>query len=149
FQAYLSDGMGHFTACALSAGFTPCPNLFPMGFFGGNATDILGCWTDPISGTWNFSIYSSSPSGEFCQSATVATDQKLPHLSFLIGDVTGSGRADFLYAYLDANECVNIQSYISTGPYPDLVNSIEDQLGGHISIEYEPLTNSSIYSSQE
>jgi hypothetical protein len=149
FQAYLSDGVGHFTTHALSAGFTPCPNLFPMGFFGGSATDILACWTDPISGNWNFSIYSWSPSGEFSQSATVATDQKLPHLSFLIGDVTGSGKADFLHAYLDANKCVNIQPYISTGPYPDLVNSIEDQLGGLISIEYQPLTNSSIYSSQE
>lgn len=149
FQSYLSDGIGNFIGGAVSEGFTPCSNLFPMGFFGGGATDILGCSIDPASGNWQFDIYSASPAGDFSHTTTVSTGQSLQQMSLLIGDLTGSGKADFIHAYLDENACVNLQPYLSAGPYPDLLNLIEDQIGGQVLIDYQPLTNASVYSAGE
>ena len=56
------------------------------------------------------------------------------------GDITGDGKGDIV------NVC---NSHITTasldGPFPDLLVTIKNNLGGEIDIQYKPITDSSVY----
>ena len=146
---FLSDGSGAFNKNALMSDVSAAPsvNSYPMGFFGGSQSNILSCWLDDNS-LWNFTIFTALSSGRYQSSKiNLNTNEGTQALTFLIGDVTGNGKADFIYVYQghDTGQ-LYVKPYLAGGDYPDLVNSIIDQIGGKVTISYAPLTDPNVYS---
>lgn len=69
------------------------------------------------------------------------------------GDFNGDGRADIKYVYPRTNSCKVIgcaflvfkSEVRSSGPHPDVVSTITDEIGGRIDATYKPLTDNDIY----
>lgn len=146
-QPFFSKGNGEFVSGATSsfegASFTT-NELYPLGLNGNGQTNIVASWID-TNKFWNFTVFSANPSGVFTQGASVKTSQNLPQLSFFAGDANGDGKADLFYTYTDSGNKIYVQPFPSAGPYPDLANSITDQLGNTTTITYAPLTDASVY----
>lgn len=145
-QSFYSMGNGGFAA-GPSSSFAQqqytSSQLYSMNVNGSAQTNIVATWLDESSNL-NFTVYSASPSGLFTQGSVVNTGQQLPIANFYVGDVTGSGKASFLYTYADEGQ-ISVQPFVSQGAYPDMVNCITDQLGNCINITYAPLTDATVY----
>lgn len=125
-------------------------NFYPMGFNGGGQTDILNKW---ISGDNElmFTVYSSSPSGAF----RLVTDfdagvagTTIANASFFPGDANGDGKADLIRVSASQDSQPVIVPYTSSGAYPDFADSITNPIGGVTSIQYAPISDSTVYSAE-
>jgi RHS repeat-associated protein len=58
-----------------------------------------------------------------------------------VGDFDGDGKTDILRRINATSAHLNL----SSGPFPDLITSITNNLGGKIDITYKPLTDTSVY----
>ncbi|HEY9196047.1 MAG TPA: toxin TcdB middle/N-terminal domain-containing protein, partial [Mucilaginibacter sp.] len=150
----------HFTTflCNAGGGFIQGPdtafdgqtidpqNYFSLNITGGGLSNIINKW---VSGTeLYFTVYTASPSGKYTLTGDIHAGQAGSTISmakFYGGDVNGDGKADFIRMSLNQDQKISIVPYVSTGLYPDLVTSIVNPLGGETSIEYAPLTDGSVY----
>jgi hypothetical protein len=69
--------------------------------------------------------------------------------SFFPGDVNGDGKADLIRASYDENQQLRVVPYTSSGPYPDLVTTITNALGGSVTLAYAPLSDSAVYTAAD
>ncbi len=148
-QSFLSKADGTFTA--LTPAVFPdilinADSFLPLGLYGGSSTNILSCWRDENSSTLNLSVFSATSTGAFKHTTDIHTQNKFPKLTFSIGDCTGNGKADLLYQFIDEQSFSCVWPLLSGTKYPDLLSSLTDQLGNTISIEYQPLSNTDVYS---
>jgi RHS repeat-associated protein len=146
-QPFFSTGTGQFVAGAPSnfqSEQFSASDLYPMGLNGNGQTNIVGSWLDDKN-YWNYTVFSANPSGVFTQGPTIKPGQTFPQLNFFAGDANGDGKADLFYTYTGAKNNIYVQPFPSAGPYPDLANSIIDQLGNTSTISYAPLTDASVY----
>jgi RHS repeat-associated protein len=150
--SFLCDGNGGFLQGPDSFfdNQTIDPNAFyPMGFSGGGQTNLLCKW---ISGDDKlmFTVYASSQKGTFRHVTDFmagTAGSAVTNATFFAGDANGDGKADLLRVSLNQDNQLAILPYTSSGPYPDLVESITSPLGGVVSIQYAPLTDTAVYSS--
>lgn len=166
-QIWQEPGTGSITLhlstflCDAKGGFVPGPDstfkdqtinkddFYPMGFSGGGQTNLMCKW---ISGNNDlmFTVYAASPQGTFrlvtdFNAGTAGTT--VENAYFFAGDVNGDGKADLIRISSDQHQQIAVVPYSSTGAYPDLVTTITNQLGGVTSIQYAPITDSSVYTS--
>ena len=150
----------HFTTflCNAGGGFIPGPDstfenqvidpnsYFSLNITGGGLSNIISKW---VSGTeLYFTVYTASPSGTYTLTGDVHAGQAGSAISsakFYGGDVNGDGKGDFIRMSMNQNNQISIVPYVSTGLYPDMVTSIVNPLGGETTIEYAPLTDSTVY----
>jgi RHS repeat-associated protein len=123
-------------------------DFYPMDFNGGGLTALVNKW---ISGSNElmFTVFLASPSGVFRLGTTFnagVAGSAVQLASFYPGDVNGDGKADLIRMSLDQNQQTILVPYTSTGQYPDMVNSITNALGGVVTINYLPLSDSTVYS---
>lgn len=143
--------------CDAAGGFTAGPDtklenrtlgeFYPMGFNGGGSTSLVNKW---ISGgdLLMFTVYTASPSGKFFEETTFnagAAGSAVKQATFLPADANGDGKADLLRMSFNSNQQVQILPYLSAGPYPNLVTTITNPLGGQVRIDYAPLTDPQVY----
>jgi hypothetical protein len=105
--------------------------LSPIRFHGGRQTQLLSTWNSD-EGERMLSVYAPSPSGLF----RLVTDLYAGPASarsgverLLVGDVNGDGKADLISVGADSAGRTTARSYLSRGPYPDLVHLIRDHQG--------------------
>ncbi|HEV2478582.1 MAG TPA: FG-GAP-like repeat-containing protein [Puia sp.] len=147
---FLCDGAGGFVAgtdSIFSNQHIDRNGFFPMGFHGGGQTDIVNKWISG-AGKLMFSVFASSPSGAF----RFVTDfdagmagTAVTNASFFAGDTNGDGKADLIRVSAGMDHQPVIVPYTATGPYPDLVASITNPLGGSVAVRYAPLTDPLVY----
>jgi RHS repeat-associated protein len=145
---FLCDAAGGFVA----GQDTPFLNqtlgeFYPMGFNGGGLISLVNKW---ISGRDElmFTVFSSTPSGTFWEGPTFqagTAGSAVKMAKFFPGDANGDGKADLIRMSLDPNKQVLVLPYISSGPYPDLVTTITNPLGGAVTIDYRPLSDLQVY----
>lgn len=146
-QVYFSNAMGCFVPGPVSSFPNQTINqnsTYPMGFNGGAQTSLLSCWLDTTNNL-NFTVFNSSPSGMFSVGPSIDTGEPFSSLNFFVGDANGDGKADLFYMYTDSSGNMQVQPLLSEGPYPDLVSTITDQLGGQVAISYAPLSDPTVY----
>ncbi|AXY73672.1 hypothetical protein D3H65_06640 [Paraflavitalea soli] len=146
-QPFFSTCTGQFvpgTSSTFDSELYGASDLYPLGLNGSGQTNIVASWLDNDN-CWNFTVFSANPSGVFAQGASINTGQNMAQLNFFAGDANGDGKADLFYTYTDNNNNINVLPFPSAGPYPDLANSICDQLGNTTTITYAPLTDSDVY----
>jgi hypothetical protein len=121
--------------------------FYPIGFSGGGQTQVLNTWSTE-DGERMLAVYAPSPSGLFRliteQHAGVAGAPACGE-RVLVGDVNGDGKADLVCVGADGEGLPAAQVYLSRGPYPDLVSRVRDHHGAVTTIDYAPLSDSSIY----
>jgi RHS repeat-associated protein len=165
-QVWQETGQGtalHLTTflCDAAGGFSAGPDtkldnrtigdFYPMGFNGGGFTSLVNKW---ISGNDQlmFTVYSASPSGKFFEETTFNAGDAgsaVKQASFFPADANGDGKADLLRMSFNANQEIQVLPYLSAGPYPNLVTSITNPLGGQVKVDYLPLTNGQVYGQAE
>jgi RHS repeat-associated protein len=125
--------------------------LYPMDVDGSGLTALLGKW---ISGDNRlmFTVFRASPAGAYralppLDAGPAGTTVTLA--SFFPGDVNGDGKADLIRASYDENQQLRVVPYTSSGPYPDLVTTITNALGGSVTLAYAPLSDSAVYTAAD
>lgn len=147
--------------CDAAGGFVPGPDstfdnqpmnvsaLHSMGFTGGGLVALVSRW---ISGSNElmFTAFVASPSGVFrvLPSFSGGSVGSSDIASYLAGDTTGGGKAGLIRIAQDSDQQPFVIPYIPTGPYPDLVTSITNSLGGVTTIQYAPLSDLTVYTAQ-
>ncbi|MBV8518347.1 MAG: VCBS repeat-containing protein [Acidobacteria bacterium] len=150
-STFFCDGAGGFVAGPDSQFQNQTINLFyPLDLDGTGLTAVVSQW---VSGDNKlmFTPFRASPSGVYTMlpafdAGTVGV--QIESALFLPCDANGDGKADLIRAMIDGNQQVAVVPYLSAGAYPDLVSSIENQLGGLVSLQYAPLSDGSVYTAQ-
>ena len=118
--------------------------FYPMAFNGAGQAALVSKW---VSGSTDlmFSVFLSSQSGRFREGATFNAGANISNSQFVPGDLNGDGKADLLRLTLNPNQQPLLVPYTSAGPYPDLVTTITNQIGGMARINYLPLSDPRVY----
>lgn len=142
--------------CNAAGGFVPGPDtafpdqtidldrLYPMGLNGGSQVALVSPWTN-TEGQRSFAVFLGSPSGTFRVLPSVPPFAAPSDARFLLGDADGNGKADLIQVSTNTNGLVELVPYLSAGPCNDVASSISNAIGGTVSIQYAPLSDSSVY----
>ena len=134
---------------------TPFPNqtidldhVYPMGLNGGGQVALVSPWTN-TEGLRSFAIFLGSPSGTFRVLPPTPPIAAPADARFFPGDPDGNGKADLIQISMNRDNLVELVPYLSTGPCNDVASSITNAVGGTISIQYAPLSDSGVYAATE
>ena len=123
--------------------------FFAMDVNGDGKTDVVQIGKDHVNVITYFS------NGFKFDEGHRLTYPKTSHRSenqFFPADVNGDGKSDLLevFAYTSREgffsvKTFGMETYVSLSPYPDLLTTITNGLGGQVEITYKPLTDDAIY----
>lgn len=150
FTTFSCDGAGAFSPGATSSfadETLSAASFDAMDIDGNGSTAIVKRW---ISGNQRlmFIIFRTSLDGRFRASAPFdagPAPERPAESRFFAGDVNGDGKADLVHLSLDAAHRVVAVPYTSAGPFPDVVATIVNPLGGVATLEYAPLSDPRVY----
>lgn len=120
-------------------------HLYPMGLNGGGQVALVSPWTNS-EGLRSFAIFLGSPSGAFRVLPSAAPIAAPPDARFYLGDPDGNGKADLIQVSTNTDNLAELVPYLSAGPCNDVASSITNAVGGIVSIQYAPLSDSDVYS---
>nr|WP_307728501.1 FG-GAP-like repeat-containing protein [Massilia solisilvae] len=150
-RTFFADGAGGFVAGPDSSfhgqGFAP-GQFHPIGFTGGGQTQLLNAWRAG-DGELMFTVYAASATGLFRRHSENGAGMMGDAGLVLVGDVNGDGKGDLVRIAPDGDGVPVVHTYLSRGPYPDLVSRVSDQLGGVTDIDYAPLSDPGVYRVQQ
>lgn len=142
----LSDGGG--ALFSSEKNHLPYPGqgwIMPEDINGDGLTDLAYINSSNTS-QFQFYVYPSDGSGynrqvTFTESTTPATYNPIPV------DMNGDALTDLLYVKSIAGNTpqYTFSRFMASGPYPDLLTGIDNGIGGLISVDYKPLTDTSVY----
>lgn len=118
--------------------------LLSMGLNGCGQPSLVCPWKD-VNQNWNFTVFQGSPSGIFRLLPAGAPISADPNSIFYAGDPDANGKADLIQVYADIDHIPQLVPFLSVGPYNDLATSVTNGLGGVVTIEYAPLSDSAVY----
>lgn len=119
--------------------------IMPQDINGDGLTDLTFINASNTS-QFQFYIYPSDGSGYdqqviFTEQTTPASYNPIPM------DINGDALTDLLYVKSISGNVpkYNFSRFMASGPYPDLLIGINNGIGGQISVNYKPLTDTTIY----
>lgn len=118
--------------------------LMAMEVNGDNLTDLTYVNT---SNTDKFEFVNYLSTGNNFQLGQTTTNNIAPGQNPMPLDINGDAKTDLLLSQTISGNIAKFKltKIIASGPYPDLIDSLDNAIGGLITIDYKPLTDPSIY----